>query len=133
MRYLKYFENSEGLTDKEIAKLSVPEIENILLDIKDDDYPLDIAISMDYEAHIFITITNYQNKPISWSDIKPYLYHIQDEIKDFAIDIIYYKQEINGKIYNKRERETLSWIKFKNRMKDEDKFVFLALELVQIK
>lgn len=132
MKYLKRFENQ--LSNEDIAKEAVSEIEPYLIDLKDDDYPAEITISMDYVAHLFLNITNYQNKSVSWKDIKETINRIINSVNDnFQIVTVFYKiRNKDGRIFNRNDRETKSLKNFEKVISENDELVYLSFEFKQI-
>ena len=65
MKHLKPFDS-----DRQIANIAKEQLDDVLVYLKDDGYIAEVEVVMDYHAHIFLKLFDYQNKkePL-WKDI----------------------------------------------------------------
>ena len=126
MKYLKTFENHDSIKS---------EIEDVLLELKDDYFEPTVTVSKDYKTHIFLNIINYQSKSAKWELIKDTIFRINNMLQgQFTPRTTYYKIiQPDGRIFNKGSRDIESWEEFDEFVTLKDPTLcFFSLEYVEV-
>ena len=130
MKHLKPFDS-----DRQIANIAKEQLDDVLVYLKDDGYIAEVEVVMDYHAHIFLRLFDYQNKkePL-WKEIKDDIERCIEVIKDtFEPMTVYFKViQPNGKIINKNNRDVTNWDSFKNYITDDTKLIYFSLVFNQV-
>ena len=133
MKHLKFF--NESLSDKEIGNLAKQDLDDVLVYLKDEGYNAKVEVVMDYHAEIFLNLLDYQNKKVAvWKDIKDDIERCVDIVKGkFRPGTVYYKQvHPDGTVSHRNNRDTTSWVNFKNHTKDDTRLIFFSLHFSQV-
>ena len=122
---------SSQSNDGEIAR---QEISDVLLPLRDEGLPIKVMVSMDLDVNIFVGILDYQHKSMKWRDIKDEVERCVDVAKllKFNPVNVWYKQvHLDGRIFNKGNRELANWDDFIEVIKDEQTLAFLSIQFEQ--
>src|ERR1035437_8669088 len=126
---IKTFENFNSESEDDKLKET---IEDILIYLRDDGYPIDVKVVQDYKKHIFIGILNYHNnEPVMWSVISNDIFRIIEVLKGkFSPDKVYYNFYETGRFTSQYRRETQDWAGFKilNNGTNEKKLTYFSME-----
>jgi hypothetical protein len=135
MKYLnKYKHYKESIDYKNILE----DIEDILLPIKDLGYNnIKAKLVKDYEYYIFISIVDYDNDPLIFSED---IYYDFDRLFDYLyqnnlkLNTVYYKKvEPDGRIFNRGTRDMLNMsyfdVNYLKKMLMNEKIAYLSFEV----
>lgn len=86
------------------------ELEDALIDLKDDGFNAEVKFSKDYKMHLFITFLDYQSKTATWNEIKDYVDRVNIISDKFDPVGIYYKvMQPDGRVFNRNDRDFVGW------------------------
>lgn len=98
-----------SLQYSDVAELKL-ELEDSLLDLRDDGFNTAVRFSKDYKMHLFVAFLDYQSKTATWDDIKDYVERVNTMVDKFEPVGIYYKIiQPDGRVFNRNDRDFISW------------------------
>lgn len=110
---LNYKRFNESLSKYDIKY----DVEDILIDLKDEGYSFSVTVSYDYKIYLFVKINGlntFNGSYLKWKDIEEHILRINDLVSDkFSPIRIYYKTvEKDGRVFNRNDRDTIRWTEF---------------------